>query len=69
MIIPKEERLTYTKFTAEEKIKCMDKMIKYIKENSNEIYNKDNPSDVYNNCRVMASTTLFDFICDHIKEN
>lgn len=62
-------RLNYKIFTAEEKIKCMDKIIKYCKEHSDTVYDKDNPMDLYQNCKTMGCTTLFEFIWDHVIED
>lgn len=65
--VSKEERLKYKIFTKEEKLKCMDKMLKYIRENSKAI-NNNSAYDIYQNCKVMAATELFDFIVDHVVE-
>ena len=65
--INKEERLQYRPFTTEEKLKCMNKMLKYIRDNSTAIDDKS-ATDIYQNCKVMAATELFDMIADHVIE-
>lgn len=63
----KEERLKYRPFTKEEKLKCMDKMLKYIRENSTAM-DDGSARDIYQNCKVVALTDLFDMVVDHVIE-
>ena len=65
--ISEAERLKYRPFTTEEKLKCMDRMIRYIKNNSTAINDKS-ATDIYQNCKVMASTDLFELMADHVIE-
>lgn len=65
--ISKEERLKYRPFTKEEKLKCMDKMLRYIRENSVAV-NDNSAMDIYSNCKVMAVTELFNMVADHVIE-
>ena len=67
-MIPKEERLKYRTFTTAEKVKCMDKIIRYCKENTSSIGDKYGNHDLYDVCKVVACTDLFDFIADHVVE-
>ena len=64
-MLMKSERMKYKRFTAEEKIRCMDSIIKYCKENARSIYD-DSARDLYEVCKVVAGTTLFDFIAEHV---
>jgi uncharacterized protein YfkK (UPF0435 family) len=65
--ILKEDRLKYRPFTSEEKLKCMDKMIKYIRNNSTAV-NDRSATDIYQNCKIVALTDLFDMVVDHVIE-
>lgn len=65
--ISKEDRLKYRPFTNEEKLKCIDKMLKYIRNNSTAV-NDGSATDIYQNCRVVALTDLFDMVVDHVIE-
>ena len=67
-MLMKSERMKYKKFTADEKIRCMDSIIRYCKENASSIYDKDSARDLYEVCKVMGGTTLFDFIAEHVIE-
>lgn len=57
--------MKYRKFTAEEKVRCMDAIIRYCKENSRSIED-GSARDLYEVCKVMGGTTLFDFIAEHV---
>lgn len=65
--VSKEERLRYRPFTKEEKLKCMDRMLRYIRENSTSI-DGGSARDIYQNCKVVALTELFDMVVDHVME-
>ena len=67
-MLPKEERLKYRTFTSQEKIKCMDKIIQYCKANASSIEDNYSPRDLYEVCKIMGTTTLFDFIAEHVVE-
>lgn len=53
----------------EEKLKIADKMIKYIRKNATSIYNKNEPRDLYQCCKVVAGSDLFDFLQDYCEED
>lgn len=67
-MLRKDERLKYRKFTAEEKIRCMDAIIRYCKDNARVISDKYDTRDLKTACEVMGGTKLFDFIADHVVE-
>lgn len=51
-----------------EKLKIMDKMLKYIHKNAETIYDKDCPKDLYSVCKTIACTDLFEFLQDYCEE-
>ena len=65
--VSREERLKYRPFTKEEKLKCMDKMLRYIRENSTSV-DDGSARDIYQNCKVIALTDLFGMVVEHVIE-
>jgi len=51
-----------------EKLKIMDKMLRYIHKNVETVYDKDCPKDLYSVCKTVACTDLFEFLQDYCEE-
>lgn len=60
--------LEWKPISKEEKLKIMDKMLRYIRKNATAVYDKDNPRDLYQTCKVVAGTDLFEFLQDYCEE-
>ena len=60
--------LKWKPISKEEKLKIMDKMLKYIRANATTIYDKNSARDLYYECKVVACTDLFEFLQDYCEE-
>lgn len=55
-------------FTKEEKLRCMDSMLNYIRKHTNSSRSYCATDDIYHLCKIVAHTYLMDMVNEHIIE-